>query len=185
MNRTTLIKTLAAATILGCGVGAAGAANATTWLVDGTFSDGAKLTGYFAFNQYGYISDYDLKTTAAGAFAGFEFKSGAGYIAGSVSPDKKTIPFFGPTYNGPQLTLVSSLPLTSGLAGNYLTGSSYECQNSYSCPAGGNVRFLNVALSAITAVPEPATWGMMLFGFGMLGFAMRGRQKPIVRVTYA
>lgn len=33
------------------------------------------------------------------------------------------------------------------------------------------------------AVPEPATWMMMMLGFGLIGGAMRRRQK--VRVTYA
>src|SRR5690606_2120681 len=39
------------------------------------------------------------------------------------------------------------------------------------------------------AVPEPATWAMMLFGFGAIGFALRRRkqQKSLqrVRVSYA
>ena len=30
----------------------------------------------------------------------------------------------------------------------------------------------------ITAVPEPATWGMMLLGFGAAGYAMRRRRRP-------
>ena len=30
----------------------------------------------------------------------------------------------------------------------------------------------------INAVPEPATWGMMLLGFGAVGFAMRRRRRP-------
>ena len=30
----------------------------------------------------------------------------------------------------------------------------------------------------VTAVPEPATWGMMLLGFGAIGFAMRRRRTP-------
>jgi hypothetical protein len=38
---------------------------------------------------------------------------------------------------------------------------------------GGNVSF-----DAASAVPEPATWGMMLLGFGAVGFAMRRRQRP-------
>jgi hypothetical protein len=33
-------------------------------------------------------------------------------------------------------------------------------------------------------VPEPATWAMMLIGFGIVGGAMRGR-KASIRVTYA
>ena len=36
----------------------------------------------------------------------------------------------------------------------------------------------------INAVPEPATWGMMIMGFGVMGAAMRRRRQQ-VRVTYA
>jgi hypothetical protein len=31
---------------------------------------------------------------------------------------------------------------------------------------------------AFSAGPEPATWGMMLLGFGAVGFAMRRRRRP-------
>ena len=31
---------------------------------------------------------------------------------------------------------------------------------------------------AVTTVPEPGTWAMMLLGFGALGFAMRRRKSP-------
>ena len=31
-----------------------------------------------------------------------------------------------------------------------------------------------------SAVPEPATWGMMLLGFGAVGFAMRRRRQPVL-----
>lgn len=32
----------------------------------------------------------------------------------------------------------------------------------------------------IRAVPEPATWGMMLLGFAGIGFAMRRRRQPVL-----
>jgi opacity protein-like surface antigen len=32
----------------------------------------------------------------------------------------------------------------------------------------------------IRAVPEPATWAMMLLGFGVVGFAMRRRRAPVL-----
>ena len=35
------------------------------------------------------------------------------------------------------------------------------------------------------AVPEPATWALMLVGFGMVGYALRTRRRPEVRLTYA
>jgi hypothetical protein len=34
-----------------------------------------------------------------------------------------------------------------------------------------------VARSAVSAVPEPATWAMMIFGFGAVGVAMRRRKS--------
>jgi hypothetical protein len=36
-----------------------------------------------------------------------------------------------------------------------------------------------------SAVPEPATWAMLLLGFGMIGFAMRKRSNVRTTVRYA
>ena len=41
------------------------------------------------------------------------------------------------------------------------------------------------ATFATTAVPEPATWAMLLLGFGMIGFAMRKRPSVRTTVSYA
>lgn len=47
---------------------------------------------------------------------------------------------------------------------------------------GGNLTFIPTT----SAVPEPATWAMMLFGFGAIGFGMRRRKgKEKLRVRYA
>lgn len=42
-----------------------------------------------------------------------------------------------------------------------------------------------VATFAVAGVPEPATWAMMLAGFGMIGFAARRRQSVKTTVSYA
>ncbi|MBC7522568.1 MAG: PEPxxWA-CTERM sorting domain-containing protein [Sandarakinorhabdus sp.] len=42
--------------------------------------------------------------------------------------------------------------------------------------SSGGITLDNISVSD---VPEPATWAMMLTGFGMLGFAMRKRQKTV------
>ncbi|WP_207912446.1 PEPxxWA-CTERM sorting domain-containing protein [Parafrankia sp. BMG5.11] len=47
------------------------------------------------------------------------------------------------------------------------------------------VRVGGVSAATPGAVPEPATWAMMLFGFGAVGFGMRRRRsKEKVRVRY-
>jgi len=38
--------------------------------------------------------------------------------------------------------------------------------------------------ATISAVPEPATWAMMLIGFGAIGFAMRRRNAVRTSVSY-
>ncbi|QGN56117.1 PEPxxWA-CTERM sorting domain-containing protein [Novosphingobium sp. Gsoil 351] len=40
------------------------------------------------------------------------------------------------------------------------------------------------AITVSAAVPEPATWAMMLIGFGFIGGAMRSRGKVRRRVAF-
>jgi len=47
-------------------------------------------------------------------------------------------------------------------------------------PYGGTVTF-----TPTPGVPEPATWAMMLFGFGAVGFGLRRRKKQETRVRFA
>ena len=42
----------------------------------------------------------------------------------------------------------------------------------------------NLAITSTAAVPEPATWAMMLVGFGMMGAAMRHRRTS-TKVSFA
>ncbi|MBN8807380.1 MAG: PEP-CTERM sorting domain-containing protein [Sphingomonas sp.] len=41
----------------------------------------------------------------------------------------------------------------------------------------GNGTFNSTA--QLTAVPEPATWGMMIMGFGLMGAALRSRKTKV------
>ena len=45
--------------------------------------------------------------------------------------------------------------------------------------------FSNAVLYTTAAVPEPATWLMMILGLGLIGGAMRRRPKQTVSVSYA
>jgi hypothetical protein len=50
---------------------------------------------------------------------------------------------------------------------------------------GGSWTFATTEIPASGAVPEPATWAMMLIGFGLVGFAMRKRSSLRTTTTYA
>ena len=75
----------------------------------------------------------------------------------------------------PELAEIWTLvPAQTLLAGNHtLTVSGTVVGSSGGGSFGGNVN-----VSPVGAVPEPATWAMMLLGFGAVGFAMRRRQRP-------
>jgi hypothetical protein len=162
MTSNTIKASILAA--LACAL-AAPAANADIiYNVDAKFTDGGTVTGYFDINASGYLGDFNLQTSANGPFAGFDFVPGNGNISGGSSPGSSKAVFFGPTYDGDQLVLYAKSPLDSA-GPNSLTGASFECQNSYSCPTGGDVRFL--------AVPEPAVWAMMLIGVAGIGARLR------------
>ena len=66
--------------------------------------------------------------------------------------------------------------------GNYELFSNNGIQGATG-GAGGSFEFGTFTLTQ-AAVPEPATWAMMMLGFGMIGFAARNRRQQ-VRVTYA
>ncbi len=66
----------------------------------------------------------------------------------------------------------------------YARGTAYSGSQSYS---NYDLTFRtfsnNAALAA--AVPEAGTWGMMIAGFGMMGFSLRRRGKVSTAVRYA
>ena len=85
---------------------------------------------------------------------------------------------------------------TGGLSFLDILGTSYNLTNypdgldhitnSIMDPAGtGTPTPFVITSFSISAVPEPATWAMMIAGFGMIGFAARRRHRQTVRVTYA
>ena len=43
-----------------------------------------------------------------------------------------------------------------------------------------SVSQIRIGQAAAAVVPEPATWAMMLLGFGAVGFAMRRRRRPML-----
>lgn len=61
--------------------------------------------------------------------------------------------------------------------------SAQRYDASYSTDAVGNLNFARFTRVAVAAVPEPATWAMMLIGFGMVAGAARYRRRATNIVT--
>ncbi len=68
-------------------------------------------------------------------------------------------------------------------------GGSFQIElfgATFGTPGTANVRGRFTLLSESTgAVPEPATWGMMILGFGAMGGMMRASRRRKVTVAYA
>ncbi len=151
------------------------AANAdVTWNVNGTFNDGATVTGFFDINVYGYLEAYNLQTTA-GDLPGFDYTpSNSYYSNGTFYIDAE------PQYqNDLHLTFADSLTVPT--ANDPIVGgasdASWECQGSFSCylPEDGATRFITEGFAS--AAPEVSTWMMMLIGVGSIGAAMRHARR--------
>ena len=76
------------------------------------------------------------------------------------------------------LTSASSIIFRLTGTGATAPGGTFRLTN-----ANGNPLSINGSVSAISAVPEPAAWALMILGFGVVGASMRRRQS--VRVTFA
>ena len=63
----------------------------------------------------------------------------------------------------------SLIVFNAAYTGNYVAGFRGFANSQY------NYEFTATGLT--TGVPEPATWAMMLIGFGAVGYSMRRRRK--------
>lgn len=136
-----------------------------------------------------------------GSDLGFEITNGRAFVPGisGYSAGTSAVPLSGLTYalsadrTGIEFSIANSL-FTSPIAGlNYYAGQTFPRVGSdivlrlsqsfgYSVSGGetyGNDRLGRVTIggSATPAVPEPATWAMMIAGFGAVGGAMRRRSR--------
>ena len=88
---------------------------------------------------------------------------------------------------GTSVTLTGTGVFSNGTAADTTAGMftlATSSQNGMS--SDFNFTFTSNLSSAAAAVPEPATWAMMLVGIGMMGFAMRRRKKNVTTtVSYA
>lgn len=102
----------------------------------------------------------------------FTFFNGANAQVGALS----AMPALGSSPAIFAQDILLAAPLNVRYVKAFLTGTNRE------------VDFQNIGFTAnvsvpVNAVPESATWGMMLFGFGMIGSTMRQRRATRVSAT--
>jgi opacity protein-like surface antigen len=118
----------------------------------------------------------------------FSFDNVAG-VFGGVAGTASTISFGDGIFSSLSIT-AANLGFTQFSAPTLFTGSPNDptfLTGSYTLvnPFFGNGA-LSISPAAVTgAVPEPATWAMMLIGLGGIGFAIRRRSKAGASVSYA
>ena len=167
-------------------------ANAVYGFLEANPSLGGGSLGSFA-NLY-----FDVNTPADGSDIGFEITNGRAFVPGvpGYSDGSAAAPLAGLTFatsaNGVEFSLANSLftgPIPGAASGVYTTtGGLITLRLSqsfgYSVVNGvpnGATRLGQVTLGgdAAGAVPEPATWGLMIAGFGLVGGAMRRRRTGV------
>ena len=173
--------------------------NFATVYDDFTLSQTANLNqidvtgGYFNPGPPGNIADFTLTIYAdAGGIPGGAIASGVfGPNETLLSGNIDTYAFaFSPYQLGAGTYWVSLVPdmpfppqwgwATSGAG----TGNAYQCFFGTCGQIGGTNMAFDV-LGTTVGVPEPATWGLMLVGFGGLGAALRSKRRKLAAAAAA
>ena len=141
------------------------------------FSDG-NLT-----NPFDEILEF---TTTIGGTISILATTTANAAGGPNDTDFSSITFLGPlpgavSINVPATAFSTDMNEFRQLSNTLINAGTFRIRlqgtpGSSNGAFGGDVAF--------TAVPEPATWLMMLLGFGVIGFSMR-RKQPVRRVQFA
>ncbi|WP_419814680.1 PEPxxWA-CTERM sorting domain-containing protein [Glacieibacterium sp.] len=126
--------------------------NAGAWTLRGTFS-GVATAGS------GNITTFD--------FADFGLAANSAYGLYLTTMGDGNVNYTNGSAVGDVIAANADLSIMSGYGKSYPFGSSYSPRNF-----NGELTY---ALGG--TVPEPATWALMIGGFGMTGFAMRRRKS--------
>jgi hypothetical protein len=173
-------------------VGAAGSTNGTavpsvtstsTLEFDTTNAAIGNYSSFFQFNNDSFTSGVFTATASTNPLDGTTVSMLQLFTGGTVSFVNGINCLLGCSYSGGALVSGGS---TSGSSNSLTLNNVSLTPNTnytfvYSGALGttpGNIS--GNAAFAIAAVPEPATWGLMLLGFGGIGLTMRRRRRPVL-----
>ncbi len=140
----------------------------------GTFTGGSSDTVVSAGNSLrNYSVTYNFTAPADG-------NGSISFTTTSVAPALLSIT--SASFNGTPVTITTGTGANGAVTYNgFFDFTSAMFGDAFALTLGGEVRrggTLSTSLSyaASTGVPEPATWGLMILGFGAVGGAMRRRR---------
>jgi hypothetical protein len=149
----------------------------------GVFTTGAVGSPFTVTNVSGTVTDDQGVLAGTGPFLitgvtvvnGYAANDNLLFVPASGSPTA-FVDFGGISFNTNNAALAVGPQFNLGGGGTNASGTVLN--DSANDPGGfpGTLGSNNISLS-VTAVPEPATWAVMLVGFGGLGVAMRSRRK--------
>lgn len=185
-------KSLFASALLALAFTTSASAAEVIWTLDGaTFTDGGIATGSFTYDaSLNTISSFSVSVSGGdtATFPAFTWDPGTAIVSTLSLPSNNFINFIA-VGSLRQLRVSPLSPFTDagGTIGFDLSNSfAADCFNCAPFRRFASGSFVGRPVGA-PAVPEPATWAMMLLGFFGIGAAMR-RQRPAVvntAVSYA
>lgn len=186
-----LILTAASATVLAFSSNASAAEMIFLWdyqsptLTGITFQDGSEVQNIAVGPEYtGNYTLFNAQTLLADLDLAFNIFDGGGNVlhTWSVTGAAGSTFFNTPFLNG---ELGPLQPLAGGI--NFIADGTIQTVGGFS--TGDDNYTLQFRTNAVAAVPEPATWAFMIFGFGAIGGALRSnrrrQRKANVKVSYA
>lgn len=150
------------------------------------------LSGISAYDA-GYLTGVFLNAagTTTVTPASLSYASSAATAFTSVSPLLNQVFFIGDGLTGDGTGMLQQFFVPTGAIRLVLGFADAPGYNGAPGSYGDNVGSLAVTSNIISAagvtgaVPEPATWAMVILGFGVVGAAMRRRKNATAQVSYA